>query len=118
LYKYSFKGQVHTAQDLFEARNKAGLPLGDTLQSISYYMVRLWQWDDAERDYVVEILNTPGHQVFSAYDEARVCYNTLAEFFPDEITSDIKLELVHFHSGETYQLGSTILFPPVHSWQW
>jgi len=118
LYKYSFKGQVHTAQDLFEARNKAGLPLGDVFRSVSPYLVRLWQWDDAERDYAVEILNAPGHLVFSAYDEARVCYNTLAEFFPDQITNDMKLELVHFHSGETYQLGSTILFPPVHTWQW
>ena len=45
MYKYSFKGQVHTAQDFYKARNKAGLPLPGTLQSVNYYMVRLWQWD-------------------------------------------------------------------------
>lgn len=118
VYKYSFKGQVHTAQDFYEARNKVGLPLHDTLQSISYYMVRLWQWDDAGRSYAVEILNTPWHQVFNAYDEALICYNTLTEFFPDEIASDVRLELVHCHVGETYELESTILYPPVHTWEW
>lgn len=118
LYKYSFKGQVYTAQDFYEARNKAGLPLPETLQSVTHYMVRLWQWDDTARDYAVEILNTPGHQIFNAYDEALVCYNTLAEFFPDEIANDMKLELVHFHEGETYELESTILYPPVHAWEW
>ena len=81
-------------------------------------MVRLWQWDDAERDYSVELLNTPGHQIFSVCDEALVCYNTLAEFFPDEITSDMKLELVHFNLDEIYEMESTILYPPVHTWQW
>lgn len=118
VYKYSFKGQVHTAQDFYEARNKAGLPLPDTLQSVSYYLVRLWQWDDAGRGYTVEILNSPGHQVFNAYDEALVCYNTLTEFFPDEIANDVRLELVHYHLGETYELESTILYPPVHTWEW
>jgi len=118
MYKYSFKGQVYTAQDFYEARNKVRLALPDTFQSISHYLVRLWQWDNEERNYAVEILNTPGHQIFNTYDEALVCYNTLVEFFPDEIADDIKLELVHFHLGETYELESTILYPPVHAWQW
>ncbi len=118
MYKYSFKGQIHTAQDFYEARHKAGLPLPDTLQSVSYYLVRLWQWDDAVRSYAVEILNSPGHQVFNAYDEALVCYNTLTEFFPDEIANDVRLELVHCHLGETYELESTILYPAVHTWEW
>ncbi len=118
MYKYSFKGQVHTARDFFEARYRAGLPLSDIFQSVSPYVVRLWQWDDAERGYAIEILNTPGHQSFNTYDEALICYNTLVEFFPDEIASDIKLELVNFHQGETYELESTILYPPVHAWQW
>ena len=118
MYKYSFKGQIHTAQDFFEARNKAGLSLPDTVQSVTHYMVRLWQWDDTARDYAVEILNDPGHQLFNAYDEALVCYNTLEEFFPDQITHDMKMELVHFHEGESYELESTILFPPVHTWEW
>ena len=118
MYKYSFQGRVHTAQDFHEARNKAGLPLPDTSQSVSHYLVRLWQWDDAGRDYAVEIFNTPGHQIFNSYDEALVCYNTLAEFFPDEIAEDFKLELVNFHRGETYQLASKILLPPVTDWKW
>lgn len=118
MYKYSFKGRIYTARDFFEARHKAGLALPGTFQSTSYYVVRLWQWDDAERDYAVEILNTPGHQIFNTYDEALVCYNTLVEFFPDEIADDIKLELVHFHLSETYELESTVLYPPVHAWQW
>ncbi len=118
VYKYSFKGQVHTARDFYEARYQAGLPLSDTFQSVSHFVVRFWQWDDAGRDYAIEILNTPGHQIFTAYDEALVCYNTMVEFFPDEIADDIKLELVHFHLGETYELESTILYPPVHTWQW
>ena len=118
VYKYSFKGQIHTAQDFYEARNKAGLPLPDTFQSVSYYLIRLWEWDDAARNYAVEILNSPGHQVFNAYDEALVCYNTLTEFFPEEIADDVRLELVHCHLGETYELESTILYPPVHTWEW
>jgi len=118
LYKYSFKGQVHSARDFYEARYQAGLPLSDVFQSVSPYVVRLWQWDDAERGYAVEILNTPGHQSFNTYDEALVCYNTLVEFFPDEIAHDIKLELVNLHQNEAYELESTILYPPVHTWQW
>lgn len=118
LYKYYFKGQVDTARDVYEARYLTGLPLYEASQSISPYVVRLWQWDDAERGYAVEILNSPGHQIFSAYDEALVCYNTLTEFFPDEIASDIKLELVNVHQGKTYELKSTTLHPPVHTWQW
>ena len=118
LYKYSFRGQVHTAQDFYEARYKAGLSLPDTLHSVNYYMVRLWQWDNASGDYAVEILNTPGHQTFDAYDEALVCYNTLAEFFPDEIANDMKLELVHFSQDEICELECTFLYPPVDSWEW
>ena len=118
MYKYSFKGQVYTAQDFYEARDKTGLPLSDTLQSVSHFVVRLWQWDDTVRDYGVEILNTPGHQIFTAYDEALVCYNTLSEFFPDEIANDMRLELIHFHLDEIYELESTILHPPVDAWEW
>ena len=118
LYKYSFKGQVHSARDFYEARYQAGLPLSDVFLSVSPYVVRLWQWHDAEWDYAVEILNAPGHQSFNTYDEALVCYNTLVEFFPDEIAGDIKLELVNMHKGETYELESTVLYPPVHAWQW
>jgi len=118
LYKYYFKGQVDTARDVYEARYQAGLPLYEASQSVSPYVVRLWQWDDAEREYAIEILNTPGHQIFSTYDEALVCYNTLTEFFPDEIDSDIRLELVNLHQGEAYELKSTTLHPPVHTWQW
>ena len=118
MYKYSFKGQVHSARDFYEARYQAGLPLSDVFQSVSPYVVRLWQWDDAEKGYAVEILSAPGHQSFNTYDEALVCYNTLTEFFPDEIASDIRLELVNLHQGETYELESTFLYPPVHTWQW
>ena len=118
MYKYSFKGQVHIAQDFYEARNKAGLSLPDTLHSVTYYMVRLWQWDNASGDYAVELLNTPGHQTFDAYDEALVCYNTLAEFFPDEIANDMKLELVHFSQDEICELERTFLYPPVDTWEW
>jgi hypothetical protein len=118
MYKYFFRGQVHTARDLYEARHKAGLALPLTTPTVSPSVVRLWQWDEEARDYAIEIFSTPGHQIFNSYDEARVCYNTLEEFFPDEITEDFKLELVNFHRGETYQLASKILLPPVHAWQW
>jgi hypothetical protein len=109
---------VYTARDLYEARYQAGLLLSDVFQSVSPYVVRLWQWDEEEKDYAVEILNTPGHQIFNAYDEALVCYNTLTEFFPDEIAGDIKLELVNLHQGETYELASKILLPPITDWKW
>ena len=118
MYKYSYQGRVHTARDFYEARNKAGLSLPCPFQSASHYVIRLWQWDESDRDYAVEILNPPGHQILNCYDEALVCFNTLAEFFPYEITEDLKLELVHFHLGETYSLESQILFPPVSKWQW
>ncbi|NIQ02497.1 MAG: hypothetical protein GWM98_20745, partial [Nitrospinaceae bacterium] len=47
-----------------------------------------------------------------------VCFNTLAEFFPDELNNDVKLELVQFHLGETYSLESKVIYPPVNQWQW
>ena len=118
MYKYTYRGEIHTARDFFEARNKAGLSLPRTFHSISHYVTRLWQWDETERDYAVEILNPPGHQIFNSYDEALVCYNTLAEFFPGEITHDVKLELVQFHLGEDYGLESQVLYPPVTAWEW
>ena len=117
-YKYSIKGQVHSASDFYEARFQAGLPLSDVFQSVSPYVVRLWQWDVEERGYAVEILSAPGYQSFNTYDEALVCNNTLVEFFPDEISEDIKLELVNLHQNKTYKLESTVLYPPVHTWQW
>ena len=118
MYKYSYQGQIHTARDFFEARNKAGLSFPTSSQSASHYLIRLWQWDEGDRDYVVEVLNSPGYQVFSCYDEALVCFNTLIEFFPNEISEDVKLELVHCHLGETFGLESQILYPPVHDWKW
>lgn len=118
MYKYSYKGQVRTARDFSEARFQAGLPHTDPILSASHYAVRLWQWDDAERNYSVEILSTPGHQTFTTYDEALICYNTLAEFFTEEIDEDIKMELVHFHLDETFHLGATFLYPPADTWQW
>ncbi|MDH5763820.1 MAG: hypothetical protein OEZ51_12620 [Nitrospinota bacterium] len=118
MYKYTYRGEVHTARDFFEAHNKAGLSLPLIHSAVSHYVVRLWQWDDADREFSIEILNPPGHQVFNAYDEALVCFNTLTEFFPSEIEQDLKLELVHFYQGETYDLGTQILLPPVADWQW
>ncbi len=118
MYKYTYKGKVHTARDFYEARTKTGLSLPRSFQSFSHYVVRLWQWDDAAREYDIEIFNPPGHQIFGAYDEAKVCFNTLAEFFPDELNNDVKLELVQFHLGETYSLESKVIYPPVNQWQW
>ena len=118
MYKYSFKGRVHTARDMYEARHKAGLSLPISTPTFSPYVVRLWQWDEEDREFAVEIFNTPGHQIFNSYDEALVCYNTLTEFFPGEIDEDLKMELVHFHQGESYRLASKILLPPVAAWQW
>jgi len=118
VYKYSYKGKIHTARDFYEARDQAGLSLPRAFQSVCHYVVRIWQWDNTDRDYAVEVLNPPGHQVFTTHDEAQVCYNTLSEFFPAEITEDLKMDLVQFHLGETYELDSTILLPPVADWQW
>jgi len=118
MYKYSFKGQVHTARDFFEARHKAGVFLPLTTSTISYYVVRLWQWDEADRDYTVEILSPPGYQIFNSHDEAMVCYNTQSEFLPSEITEDLKLELVQIHLEKIYALESKVLCPPVTDWQW
>jgi len=112
LYKYSFKGQVYTAQDFYEARNKAGLSLPDTLLKVSHYMVRLWQWDDTARDYAVEILNDPGHQLFNVYDEALVCYNTLTEFFPDQIANDMKLNWFIFTKVKAMNWSPPFCPPP------
>jgi len=118
MYKYTYQGEIHSARDFFEARHKAGLSLPRTFHSVSHYVIRLWQWDEGDRDYSVEILNSPGHQIFNSYDEALVSYNTLAEFYPNDIDRDIKLELVQFHLGEVYDLEEQVLYPPVSEWTW
>lgn len=118
MYKYTFRGEIHTARDFFDARHKTGLRLPRRFHSVSHYVVRLWQWHDDDHEYSVEILNSPGHQIFNNYDEALVCYNTMAEFFPDELKQDVKLDLIQFHLGEIYELESQVLCPPVSDWEW
>ena len=113
MHKYFFEGEIHTARDYFESRIRAGIKYPYPFRSYSYYLVRLWQWNISDADYNIEVLNEPGHQFFSSYDEALSCFHTLAEELLGRIQEDVKLELVQYHLGTIYPLESKILLPLV-----
>jgi hypothetical protein len=113
MYKFLYNNQILHAPGFLEAMRQAGLALPEDINPISHFIVRIWHWDDNGRDFVIEVFDTPGHQVFNEYDDALTCFNTLAIKYQQVTSEEFKLELVQFHRGRVSSLHSKILFPPV-----
>lgn len=111
MYKYNYKEAVCTADNLDKARKQIGWTFPGEINPNNYFVVRVWQWDETDQDYIVEVLHEPGHQVFNAYVDALECYKNLVEGFSDEFSKDAKLDLVHYHLATFRALHSKILFP-------
>ena len=113
MYKYRYNNQIHFAPGFYEARKKEGLALPEGISPISHFIVRIWQWDENDDDFSIEIFDSPGHQVFQDYDDALTCFRILEAQYPAQTSQEIKLELIHYHRGRTTIYYSRILFPPL-----
>lgn len=113
MYKYLHNSQIDFASGFQEAKRRAGLALPEGIDPISHFIVRIWQWDEEDDDFSIEILDAPGHQVFEEYDEALTCFKVLVAQYPAEAEKEVKLELVQYHRGKITIYYSKILFPPL-----
>ena len=113
MYKYLHNKQIHFALGFHDARAQAGFTLPEGINPINHFIVRIWHWDETDKDYSIEVFDAPGHQVFKEYDDALTCFNTLVADYPEEAAEEIKLELIQYHRGKISTLQSKILFPPV-----
>ena len=113
MYKFLHNNQIHFAPGFPEARGQVGLALPEGIDPINHFIVRIWHWDENEKDYDIEVFDAPGHQVFKEYDDALTCFNALAVDYPEEANEEIKLDLVLYHRGKVTTYHSKILFPPV-----
>jgi hypothetical protein len=113
MYKFLHNDQIQLAPGFHEAMRQSGLAMPEGINPINHFIVRIWLWDDKEQDYIIEIFDAPGHQVFNEYDDALTCFNALAVDYPEVANKEIKLELVQYHRGKITTLYSKILFPPL-----
>lgn len=113
MYKYHYEEAVCTAENLNEARKQIGWTFPDGINPNNHFMVRVWQWDETDQDYIVELLQGPGNQVFHAYVDALECYKNLVKGFSDQFSKDARLDLVHYRLPKFRALHSKILFPSV-----
>ena len=113
MYKYRYHNKIHRASSFSEARRQAGLTFPQGINPISHFVVRVWLWDDEEDSFSIEILDSPGHQVFDEYDEALACFKAMTTHYPQEVETEIKLDMVHYHRGKITTYHSKILFPPL-----
>ena len=111
MYKFLHNSQILFALGFIEARWKTGFTLPADVDLVNHFIIRLWHWDEFEKDYSIEVFDAPGHQVFKEYDDALNCFNTLEIDYPDVAGQEIKLELVHYHRGKITTYHSKILFP-------
>lgn len=111
MYKYLYNQQIHTAPRFQEARTQTGFFLPEKIDPINHFIIRIWHWDEKERDHSIEVFDAPGHQVFQEYDDALTCFNALETDYPEKAGEEIKLELVQYHRGKTTTYYSKILFP-------
>ena len=110
MYRYLYKNQVRDALGFLDARKQIGLALPENIHPLNYFMIRLWRWDEEEKDYSIEIFDAPGHQVFNGYEDGLTCFNALQADHPEE---EVKLQLIQVHLGEISTLQSKILFPTI-----
>ena len=113
MYKFLHNSQIHFAPGYHEALRQAGVALPKGIDPINHYIVRVWHWDETERDYSIEVFDAPGNQVFNGYDDALNCFNALASDYPNVAVEEIKLELIQYHRGKFTTYHSKILFPPL-----
>ena len=111
MYKFLHNNQIHFAPGFLEAMRQVGVALPEGINQVSYFIVRIWHWDDNEKDYSIEVFDAPGHQVFKEYDDALTCFNALAVDYPEIANEELKLELVQYHRGKITTYYSKILFP-------
>jgi hypothetical protein len=111
MYKYRFNNKVYFASGFHEAKKQTGLALLEGINPIDYFIVRIWSWDEMMKDYSIQVLDAPGHQVFKDYDDALTCFIALKIDYPVKIAEEVKLELVQYHRGRASTLQSRILFP-------
>jgi hypothetical protein len=113
MYKFLHNSQIHFALGFHEARRQAEFTLPEDINPINHFIVRVWHWDEHEKDYSIEVFDAPGYQVFKEYDDALTCFNALAVDYPEEAGEEIKLELIQYHRGKVTTYHSKILFPSV-----
>ena len=113
MFKYIYNKEMHTVAGLHDAVRLADFALPEGIDPVNHFIIRLWQWDEADKEYSVEVFDPPGHQVFKKYEDALDCYNALALDYPEESTEETRLELVQHHLGQIRILQSRILFPPI-----
>ena len=113
MYNYLHSNQIHCAPGYSEALKEAGFALPEGIDPINHYIVRIWHWNENEKDYSIEVFDAPGHQVFQEYNDALTCFNALESDFSKETGKEIKLELVQYHRGKITTYYSKILFPPI-----
>ena len=111
MYKYQFKNKTHFASGFHEARKQIELELPEGINPIDYFIIRIWKWDEMVKDYSVEVFDSPGHQIFGDYGDARTCFISLKIDYPMKIAEEVKLELTQYHRGSASTLQSRILFP-------
>ena len=113
MYKFLYNSQIHFASGFHEAMKQTGFALPEDVNPINYFIVRVWHWDENEKDYSIEVFDAPGHQVFGEYDDALTYFNALVAGYPEEAGEEVKLELILYHRGEITTYHSKILFPSV-----
>ena len=113
MYKFLHNNRIHFAPGFHEARWQTEFALPEGINPIDHFIVRIWHWDETEKDHSIEVFDAPGHQVFKEYDDALTCFNALATDYPETAAEEIKLELIQFHRGKIATLQSKILFPSI-----
>jgi hypothetical protein len=113
MYKYRYNNQIHFSSGFQEAREQVGFTPTEGINPIDHFIVRIWHWDKNEKDYSIEVLDAPGHQVFQEYDDALTCFKALETNYPEKAAEEIKLDLVQYHRGKVTTYYSKILFPPI-----
>ena len=74
MYKFLHNNQIHFAPGFPEARQQVGLVLPEGIDPINHFIVRIWHWDENEKNYDIEVFDAPGHKVFKEYDDALTCF--------------------------------------------
>ena len=113
MYKYRYNNQIHSASGFSEAMKQKGLSVPNGIDPNSHFIVRIWQWDEDEDDFCIEMFDPPGHRTFKEYDHAMTCFRAMIAQYPLESMEESKLELVHYHRGKITTYHSKILFPPL-----
>ena len=112
MFKYWIRGEVCEAKNLDEAKARVGWVHPQEVDPKNHFIVRIWNWDEDEEDFIVENLGEAGHRVFRHYRDALDWYRRLALDIELRFqVGEVKIDLVHFHFGEFKPVLSRVLFP-------